>query len=68
MTVSPRVETLLTGVVTLVAVVIVGIIKQQGWLDSDYANIATGMALGGGGGWAGKTVSTSSAPPEGKNP
>lgn len=60
---SPKLETLITGAATIGAIVGVGAIQTAGFIDADTSKLAIGVALGGGLGWAGKTVAT--APPSG---
>ena len=59
---SPKIESAITGGVTILAIVGIGVLKTAGWIDADITNLAVGLALGGGLGYTGKVV-TSSSPP-----
>lgn len=60
---TPKLEALITGAATIAAIVGVGAAKTAGIIDEGTATLAIGVALGGGLGWAGKTVATT--PPAG---
>lgn len=59
---TPKLESMLTGIATIVAIVGVGAVKTAGWIDEGTATLAIGVAVGGGLGWVGKTVSTTPTP------
>lgn len=57
---SQKLELFLTGVASVVLVLAIGALKVQGIVDAEYATLATGLVVGGGLGWGGKTAATSS--------
>lgn len=59
---TPKLETALTGALTVLGIVGVGMLKQQGLIDADTSVLATGVLVGGGLGWGGKTIAGAAAP------
>lgn len=62
---NQKIESLITGAATIVAIVGVGAVKTAGWIDEGTATLAIGVAVGGGLGWVGKTVATTPEKPTG---
>lgn len=59
---SQKLELFITGVASVALVLLIGALKVQGIVDAEYATLATGLVVGGGLGWGGKTAA--SAPSE----